>query len=271
MSLIEHPEGEFWRHKLKRAPGGNGSDFEKIDQTSRLMIQAPIEEPPPTPPAPPPAVENQSEDGLWSSLDPAASAGQAPAPLTSHGPEQVFETHVQTADAPTHRWRAPRAGAMVLAGMVAAVVVGLVLFAGLLSPGGSPRSAAVQHSEATGAATAIHKTGDAAVKPSTKSRAVAKRTTAHPRQRASSHANTKRRGSARRSSPVRHTSAAHRTAVSATPTASGGSSTSSYTPDSSSSPARSSTPPAQQTLTHTQSGPTGLGYEVGTGCDPTCR
>jgi hypothetical protein len=69
---------------------------------------------------------------------------------------------------------------------------------------------------------------------------------------------------------LRDTSGAQTTAVTAAAT-SGGSATSSPTPVSSSSPPQSSTPPAQQTLTHTQSGPTGLGYEVGTSCDPTCR
>jgi len=236
------------------------------------MIQAPVEEPPPSSP---PAVEGEGEDedGLWSRLDPAGSPDPAPAPPTPPGLEGASEAdHVHAAGTARRRSRAPRAGAMALVGAAATVLVGLVLFAGLLSPGGSPRarSAAVHHSEATGTAAAIHKTGET-VKPSTKSRAVTKRAALHPRRRASSHARTKNSVSARRASPARSTSVAHRAPEAAAPSTSGNPSTSKDTPDSSPSPARNSTPPAQQTLTHTQSGPTGLGYEVGTGCDPTCR
>jgi hypothetical protein len=257
-----------------RSPGTRGSDFEEIDQTSRLTIRAPVQDAPstPQPASPPPTVDERGEEGLWSRLDPAALASRASALLAPAGPERASEAeHGATARTSIVRSRAARPGAMALVGVVAAVAVVALLVAGFLGAGGPPRSrsAAVHRGAGTRAPTTSHDTGEA-VKHPTKSRAAASRTVPTPRRRSVSRAIAKRPANARRSSRVRHT-AAQKATVTAAPAPNGGSGTSSSAPVSSPSPPQSSTPPAQQTLTHTQSGPTGLGYEVGTSCDPTCR
>jgi hypothetical protein len=273
LSLVEHPEGEFSRRRQMRAPGSKPSDFEGIDQTSRLVIQAPVADAPLSPSTPTP-VADKHEEGLWSPLLPASPPGSASAPAKDPVLARARETeHGFAPGASSHLSRAAGRGAMALAGAVATVVIAVVLFAGFLNPGAArpARAPLAQRSAAAGSATTAHKSVEA-IKRSGKSPAVPKRAaTPGRRRREGAHTRMDRRSSTRRFSRMTKTSVAHGTAVPAAPTTSAGSSTPSYTRVSNSSPAQSSTPPVQQTLTHTQSGPTGLGYEVGTGCDPTCH